>query len=145
MRIIADQDEIMFSEWMQWSTYCQHPGIDNPGVYILARFADSMPASPDPLGLNVIYVGETCKSLKIRLEQFSRSAFQCKNGHSGGWKFNDEFNNGKPANPPSWLFVSILPVMMEETRQSAWIRLIERKIIWEFACKWQKLPQCNSK
>jgi|GEM_PF-921544 len=145
-RMKIEQCTALFSERMRWPTHRQHLGIGNPGVYLLARFTGSAPASRDPVDSNVLYVGETCRqSLKTRLYQFSRSAFYRKEGHSGGWTFCDTFNRERPADPPDWLFVSILPVRLEEPKRSALIRLIERQIMWDFVCKWDRLPQCNTK
>ena len=56
-----------------------------------------------------------------------------------------EFNAGKPAEPPPWLHVSLLPVRLPEPRQSAFIRLVERQILWGFVNRWERLPACNSR
>ncbi|MCX6996138.1 MAG: hypothetical protein NTV49_03410 [Kiritimatiellaeota bacterium] len=135
-----------FSEWMRWPTHWQHSGIRNPGVYLLARFENDAPTEVDALDPRVLYVGETCnQTLETRLYQFSRSAFRRKTGHSGGWTFCDRFNRGKPADPPDWLFVSLLPVTLAEPKRSVWIRLVERQILWDFVGKRDRLPQCNGK
>ena len=121
-------------------------GIRNPGVYLLARLTDSPLPVVDVLDPNILYVGQTCdQTLEKRLYQFSRSAFHRKKNHSGGWKFCDLFNEGRPAEAPAWLFVSLLPVIFDEPKRPAWIQLVERQILWDFVCEWDRLPLCNSK
>jgi len=141
-----EQAKPVFSVWMRWPTHWEHCGIRSPGVHLLGRFEHDAPGEVDAISPSVIYVGETCsQTLEAGLYQFSRSAFRRKEGHSGGWTFCDTFNGGKPADPPDWLFVSLLPVTMAEPKRSAWIRLVERRILWDFVCKWDRLPQCNGK
>lgn len=141
-----EKADLKFTDWMRWPTHWKHPDIRNPGVYLLARFDSSVPAAVDPLDANVLYMGETCRqTMETRLYQFGRSAFHRKEGHSGGWTFCDKFNGGKPSDPPEWLFVTLLPIACPEPKRSARIRLVERQLLWDFVCKWNRLPECNGK
>lgn len=82
--------------------------------------------------------------MKTRWYQFARSAFERKSGHSGGWSFSREFFD-RQKTEPSWLYVAALPVLLDEPRRSAWIRHVERQLIWEYVERFERLPVCNSK
>ena len=123
MKVMAKGNQspaFQFSEWMRWADCSRHDGINQPGVYLLGKF-DSPPPTISCLDKNVIYVGETVdQSLEKRLNQFSRSAFSRKYGHSGGWTFSDDFLSGiKQDQAPPWLFVALLPVSLDEPHRSA--------------------------
>ena len=136
-----------FSEWMRWADSTRHNCINHPGVYLLGKFEVLPPLPTCCLDKNVIYVGETVdQSLEKRLYQFARSAFQRKYGHSGGWTFSDDFLSGvEQDHAPPWLFVAVLPVTLKEPHRSAYIRFVERVIIWEFVQRWNEAPACNRK
>jgi hypothetical protein len=135
---------INFSKWCLWSERHSIENIHMPGVYMLAKFVNKIPpGNADPLCKEIIYIGETCSSLKTRWYQFQRSAFYQKNGHSGGWsysyKYQDQGNN---------LYVSALPIPMtaeNEKFRALYIRYVERKLIWEYAQKYGEQPKLNKK
>lgn len=137
------------SKWMSFDEAENHPGSKLCGVYVLGLFTDKVkvPSKVNPTAKEVVYVGESCdQSIGARLYQFGRSAFQKKNGHSAGWTFNDEFLGGKTIkSAPQWLHVAILPIEREEPSKSAWIRYMERKLIWEFVERRGEMPRCNHK
>src|SRR5262249_2851773 len=135
-----------FDSWTRWSDRDAMAGCERPGVYLLAKFESSPPRVVVPVISNIIYIGETCdQSLSKRWYQFNRSAFYQKGGHSGGWTFADKFCENRIVDPPSWLYVAPLPVFLEEPEQSAYIRFVERWLIWEFVKAFKARPICNSK
>jgi hypothetical protein len=92
----------------------------------------NQPAVVDALDDRVIYIGETCdQTLEKRWYQFNRSGFEQKAGHSGGWTFASQYCNNQINMPCPWLYVAALPVLTEEPHRSAYIRMIERRLIWE--------------
>lgn len=96
----------------------------------------------DPLEENIVYFGETCKQgLEGRWNQFDRSAFQLKRGHSGGKTYREVYGDMGLD-----LYVAALPVIIDnEDLKSSFIRFAERKLILDFVVKWKKLPKCNRK
>lgn len=130
-----------FSDWIQWKSR-KEIGLDNPGIYILGRF-DSHPAGKPLSSDSFLYIGETCgQSLKSRLTQFARSAFSGKDGHSGGLTFNSLFQCNSA---PAWLYVAVLGVDLDEPSSSAYIRYVERTLIWQYVQNKNALPVCNKK
>jgi hypothetical protein len=135
-----------FDNWTPWANRKAIKNCDRPGVYLLGQFPSPPPTSVDPVAENIVYVGETCdQSLLGRWYQFGRSAFERKNGHSGGWTFSDRFLASCVAEAPPWLYVATLPVFLDEPHQSTYIRFIERWLIWEYVQKFGARPICNSK
>ncbi len=134
--------EIAFTPWVQWSSRKSLEGGKSPGVYLLAHF-DSVPTGGAELNAReIIYIGETCNNSLIgRWRQFHRSAFQGKYGHSGGKTYRQEFGDEGQN-----LYVSALPVeKLDEPMRSLFIRYVERKLIWDYVCKWNAPPKCNRK
>ena len=95
---------------------------------------------------NIVYIGETTKQeLSTRLWQFARSAFSQKIGHSGGWTYSKQFlGEQKIDEVPVNLYVSVLSVDREEKESKAYIKYIERLLIWEYFKEHGDYPPCNS-
>ena len=139
---VAELPQIIFQSWSLWRQRSNAVGVDAAGVYTLALF-DSIPSSAvDVLDERVVYIGETCdNSLAGRLGQFNRSAFLAKPGHSGGWSYRSRCGDAGER-----LFVSIFPVSaLQEPDRSAFIRHVERLLLWEYVQRWGRRPLCNSK
>lgn len=134
--------QVLFSSWTPWAACFSNLELKAPGVYALARFPGPAPSVVDLTDANICYFGETCgQSLETRLWQFSRSAFEAKNGHSGGWTYRDRFNDDG-----SKLWVSAFQAVdMQDPLRSAYIRHVERELIWNWALAHGRLPACNSK
>jgi len=130
------------SPWRKWSDRDQVNGAELPGVYLLAHF-ESLPRSVDPMDKRVIYVGETHSSdqgLKWRWQGFQRSAFGPRpSSHAGGNTYREMFDPTHVAN----LYVSALPIALEQPWYSAFILAAERLLIWEYALRHHRLPVCN--
>lgn len=118
-------------------------GINQAGVYLLAHFRQCPSGPARPTSKQVIYIGETCdNTLRGRWAQFDRTV-RGKSGHSGGWTYRQRFKASRPRND---LFVAAVPVdSLDEKTRSSFIRYAERKLIWDYARKWEKLPECNTK
>ncbi|RRJ82903.1 hypothetical protein [Aestuariirhabdus litorea] len=135
-----------FNGWVQFKDYKCITGVGLRGVYILAHFSHKPSSPPKLTSANIIYVGETTgQTIAKRLYQFSQSAFFAKRGHSGGLTYSNQFLKGVPnVAPPENLYVAILPVDRPEKEGKAFIKLIERAVIWEFFKKNGDYPACNT-
>lgn len=130
-----------FTKWIPWKDR-KALDLSLPGVYILGRFEDSVSGNPLISG-PLVYIGETCgQSLRSRLGQFERSAFLGKAGHSGGLTFSSTYES---VPDPAWLYISVLGVSLEEPQSSAYIRYVERALLWQYVQNHQGLPACNRK
>ena len=130
-----------FSAWTPW-TDRSGLSLTLPGVYMLAEFQET-PRGKPALSSKLIYIGETCgQSLHGRLYQFNRSGFLGKRGHSGGATFARTFK-AKP--DPSWLYISVLGVDLQEPQSSAFIRYAERALLWAYVQQHGAYPACNRK
>ena len=132
--------KIRFSRWFRWKERDRIENSDKPGVYMLSKFRNMPLGRADPLDVNIIYFGETCsQSLKERWNQFHRSAFYSRRGHSGGRSYMEVYGD-----MGSDLYVAAMPVVVaNEDLRSAFIRFAERKLILDFVMKWKKLTKCN--
>lgn len=133
--------EVGFSPWLNWENRAGLAGGQHPGVYFIA----SSKKEPEDFRVNnenIIYIGETTsQTLRGRLRQFNTSAFNIKPGHSGGNTFRENLSHCTDA---SMLWVSACPVQMGEIYTSAYIKYLERRLIWEYVCTYGVLPPCNS-
>ena len=131
---------LSFSNWTKWT---QRNGLRNidkcPGVYMLAHF-DNSPNETIKLVSNIVYIGETCRqTLKIRLNQFARSASTSNEGHSGGQKYYEKFGGVR-----NTLYVSVYPVEhLDNPIRPFYIRHIERKLLYHYVRKFERPPACN--
>ena len=137
------KDYIKLSPWKPWN---QRDSIRNsdeyPGVYLLARFPDGPPRKVNMLSEDIVYVGETVdQTLCARWYQFNRSAFQNKFGHSGGKTYRSIIGGSSRS-----LFVSAFPVTYDsEIFNKAFIRYVERLLLYNFARQHGDFPKCNRK
>jgi hypothetical protein len=131
-----------FTEWHHWSKRFDLP-VHLPGVYMLGQFQRRPPPGKPQLSGRIFYIGETCgQTLRGRLNQFHRSGFLSKEGHSGGSTFYKTF---KPEQDPKWLFVSVLAIEQPEPHSSVYIRFAERALLWSYVQSYGQLPSCNRK
>lgn len=138
----GSEPSVVFTQWTRWVERANIEGKEHAGVYVLACFDGDRPASVNLTDERIIYIGETCDNdLAGRLHQFNRSAFEGKNGHSGGWSFSSRCEG-----QGSKLCISTFAVpSLNEPLRSAFIRHVERRLIWEFVKRWGRRPICNSK
>ena len=93
---------IEFSPWFAWSERDQIPDIRDPGgVYILGRRA-RIDTAPDPGSSEVIYIGQTTRSVLYRLNRFD-GACRSGSGHAGGNTYFAEYVQTKPDYDEAWL------------------------------------------
>ncbi len=132
--------EVGFCEWRSWENRGEVPGKDSPGVYFIAC-SDTKPDSYRAHHEAIIYIGETSqRTLGRRLWEFNTSAFNGKPGHSGG----HTFKRNMPDATPGHLWVSACPVALGEPYTTAYIKYLERRLLWEYVNTWGCLPPCNS-
>lgn len=139
---VIEDPPVKFSPWTRWNDRGGLTGMKCAGVYALACFDGEVPQVVDLLDERIVYIGETCDNdLTGRLRQFNRSAFQGKDGHSGGWSFSSRCPNAGEK-----LYVSVYSVdSLKEPLRSAFIRYTERRLLWEYAKRSGHRPICNSK
>jgi len=131
---------IRFSKWHKWSERKNIPERHLSGVYALANF-DKTPHKVDVLDKRIIYFGETKRSFLTRWREFDYSAFQDKTGHSAGWTYKE-----KVKNDGNDLFVALCPIEENNPDLTTARRLfVERKLIFEFVKRHNKLPKINTK
>ena len=128
-----------FTGWVRWEQRSMLDGLEHPGIYLVARSPRKRkPSSTSKL----LYIGETCgQTFHRRLAQFNRSAFLGKRAHSGGSTFARLFPQGGAGS----LYISVLPVKKKEPYRSAYIRFVERAIIWNHVEAHGESPRCNRK
>lgn len=132
--------EVVFSHWQPWNQRHTIPDINQPGVYLLAHFQE-MPLGPvDPQDRGIVYIGETCDSLKRRWRFFDRAAFENGENHSGGLTHRKKFGDRQDD-----LYVTAFPVkdIAQKEIRNAFILYVERKLLWEYVQRWDGLPMCN--
>jgi len=133
---------IEFSEWVKWRDRAIIKNANGPGVYLLAKFNYVPEGSADPTDKHIVYFGETCNNSLIgRWHQFNRSAFESKDGHSGGWTYNDTYKDKGDDLYVAALAVSELP----DNIRHLFIRYVERKLMLDYAIKHGIQPVLNRK
>lgn len=142
-------NDYQFSAWVPWDTRGTLVDVDQPGVYLIARFPGCQPpaGAASPLDARIVYIGETCsQTLRTRMKQFDRSALQNAYGHSGGRTYYGEFTS-KPdfADEPDCLHVAALAIARERAHAAAFIRYVERRLIWEWLVQNERRLICNRK
>ena len=134
--------EIKFSEWFPWEERQDIPGSTNlPGIYLTAHFSEPPSGIADPRTEEVAYVGLTCdQTIRKRLNQFDRAARNGTRGHAGGVTYYQKFGGDMEG-----LFTSAFtPTLDKDELTAAFIRHVERKLIWEYSATWGRRPVCNS-
>lgn len=140
-RAVLEFDKLAFSDWTAWTARSEIDGVNLPGVYLLGRFRSGVPGTVDAIAPEIIYIGETVnRTLTRRWYEFTRSAFEEKQGHSGGWSYRERVGT-----TPRWLHVAALPVNLEQPELGAYIRAVERALIWAYVDRHARMPVCNSK
>jgi hypothetical protein len=131
----------IFTPWAHWSERGTVRNAHLPGVYLLAHWEHGPPGSIDPQAKMIAYIGEvTDSSLLGRWQQFHRAAFEGKPGHSGGLRYRDIFGD-----EGEHLYVSAYaPESLSREMRPLYIRYLERKLVWEWALRWDGPPLCNA-
>lgn len=138
---ICNARELKFQRWALWRDRADIKGSVSPGVYLLAQIKNGVPKIVDPLYPEIVYVGETSgQTLRSRWNQFNRSAFEGKFGHSGGRNYREIIDSNSRL-----LYVAALPVDFEEPFSSTYIRYLERLVLVDFVFRHGRRPVCNLK
>ena len=128
-----------FSKWTKWKSRHSFEDRKYPGVYLLGRFLGGAPHKVNKLDKNIIYIGETTSTLGKRWAQFHRSAFLGRKGHSGGCTYRKRYKN----EGDNLYVTASFDNGKGERKGSLYIKYLERKLIWEYAKKYGKAPECN--
>ena len=133
---------IHFSPWTQWADRAAIRNSHLPGVYLLARFETPPPRQVEALAAEVVYIGEVHdNSLLGRWQQFHRAAFEGKAGHAGGLAYGDRIGD----DGASLYVAAFVPEGLTRAMRALYIRYVERKLVWEYASRWDAPPLCNVK
>lgn len=127
-----------FPGWKPWDSRTEFEELAWPGVYVIGVF-DRRPRRVFPLPSEVVYVGQTTRKLRERLDEFHESASTGRSGHSGGCRFHLTGHALRGA----WL--SVLPVRLPPGEQRGAITVLEGLLIWAYSRSWGRPPACNSK
>jgi hypothetical protein len=132
----------LLSEFTPWMALSDRRSISQPGVYIIAQLSEvALGQTPSEIHA-LLYVGEACdQTISQRLSQFCRSAFRGLRAHSGGTRFSGFYQD---AYENEYVFSYFAPER-QEPALSAYIRFVERAVIWEYVCQHNRLPPCNGK
>jgi len=134
--------KVKFSKWYKWRERKNIVDIDYPGVYMLAKLTKVPAGKANQLHKDIIYFGETCTTLKKRINAFHRSAYNSKKGHSAGHTYRDsDIYEDKGNN----LYVSIMPIKENNYFRDFFIRYLERKLIFYYTLEHGERPKLNKK
>lgn len=140
------EPDIIFSEWYSWDDVKNIPNGHRTGLYIIARF-DEKPIGPaQPDAKEIIYIGEThgkSQCISKRLQIFFKAAHigEKIHKHSGGNRFNRTI--GKDLS--NMYAAGFAPILENVEAINPFIFYAERKLIWDYVRRWQKMPICNGK
>ena len=140
-----------FSAWIPWRDRNDHPLIDCPGVYAIARFASPPKAVRFTLCEDVIYFGMTNSKggLKYRLKQFDRT-ISGHLEHGGADRVLHAYPSYSRLVPK--LFVAVAPFPCDVTTNRPQDLCIMGDVArFEYLCfaayarKFKRLPRFNDK
>lgn len=140
MLFLNPMDKILFSKWTRWDDRLKLPNIHLSGVYLLSTKKTLLGSTGMPTEKSIIYIGETTKnSLNGRLQQFHRSAFLGRDGHSGAKTYRSLIGGTQKT-----LIVSAMGISKtDELKKAAYIKYIERKLLMQYINKHGVKPKCN--
>ena len=133
-----------FSCWARWYNYTKRlrDRLREPGVYLLAHFHRVPKGVANPRSRRVIYIGESCASLRQRLGQFGRDVFKNRDEHSGAKTYKKKFKTRKR----HLLCVAVLSVKKGRRKDDlchSYIKFTEAKLLYEFVKTHGEKPECN--
>jgi len=137
-----------FGEWHRFSELWsrgQVPKKDGPGIYVIAKFADSDPrTSPNAdLSKNIVYIGKSSYQMSNRLGSWYLSAFKYKKDDSIGGGVYRRLGYATDEN----LYVAIWPIQKKpgEDPISFGLRIMEAEyaLIMKYLMKYEEFPICN--
>ena len=140
---------IRFSNWIscdQDDPMRDFKGL--PGVYLLAHFRKPPRGRANPRAQEIVYIGETCNSLRSRWNQFRRSAFESKGGHGGGDTYRKKFGpvRSQLLKYSQRLYIAVFaPTSVNGKLRESFIRYVERKLLVEYYLFRKRMPRCNKK
>jgi hypothetical protein len=142
---VIKEPPITFTPWTAWPDRKLVKNAHLPGVYLLALFDDAPPRNADSISRELVYIGATAdNSLMHRWQQFHRAAFEGKPGHSGGLTFHEIY--GDESEYTSRLYISaFVPEGLSRELRTLFILYVERKLLWEYARRWEAPPICNTR
>jgi hypothetical protein len=130
-----------FDKWTRWANLDQLACKAAPGVYLLA-----LDVHPDEkvstIDKRIVYIGQTCASLRQRWRQFQRAASGSEGEHSGGISFRKRCKGRSLEDlcVAPWA----APPMAPDVLRDAYIKFVERRLILDWVIKHRELPRCNT-
>jgi hypothetical protein len=142
-QMYSDIGRLGFSKWIKLEEYKNLHTGKLPGVYVIAKSA-SKPLEMRIDDRRVLYIGETVsQTLGKRLHQFRR-ALDGKGGHSGGDTLGPKYRHNR-----LWLSIRSFPLRADMSVEftpafrSSQIQLLERLLLYAYACAHGKYPVGN--
>lgn len=135
------------SSWMPWLERDKLEHLKYPGVYLIGKYNKN---SVNEDTFDILYIGETKRTLKTRLNEFHKSAFINKARHSGGNIFKFRFLPESVWNffceypVPEWLFCKVISFKNIENERIL-IPSFESLLIDNYIKHHKKIPPCNTK
>lgn len=129
-----------FSKWSSWVGRESTSDLSYPGVYVISLGGPEAPRKVLPFAERIVYIGQTTRSLRQRLQEFEDSALG-RSGHSGGVTFRAR----SLARSLRSVNVATLAVRLPRDEQNAAITLLESTLIWAYVRRWGRQPVCNTK
>lgn len=132
------------STWVRWPA---EEKIHRPGVYVFAHLDKAPPGPADHTSENIVYIGETSRTLHVRWLAFNRSANRGKRSHSGGRSYNAQFGKPLPTLHVAWLHIdepntSLLKIKIKYWERRLLLEFAEARVL-EGAGQRSLLPLCN--
>lgn len=139
MKTSTKLPKIIFKNWFKWSDRLLITDFNCSGVYLIAKGKNILDRKVSVLDKDIIYIGETCQTLRNRLKQFGRSAKTGEPGHSGGVRYYEKYKDNCKN-----IYVLILPIkILERYLKRSYIKFMERRLIFEYCKKYNRLPKLN--
>ena len=131
-----------FSHWAPWDERNTLDEMDKPGLYVLAHFTRRPTGEARPLTARVIYIGESHdRALRVRLNEFGRTAFGRGASHTGGKAYRKVFG----VRMKRHLYVArFVPAGLKSDLLPLFIRYTERRLILTYALMFSAKPKCNN-
>lgn len=147
----ATLPRVAVSDWVRWEDLNQlDEHLNRKGCYMVGRFATS-PGNGSLITPELVYVGITDRTLRVRLREFYSCATTHGSGHSGGCEFRRHCIPDAAKRFLNWpmledTFVRVISVDCPKSKaHAAAIHDLENRLIEAHSGRFGELPLCNRK
>jgi hypothetical protein len=139
-----------FSSWVRWDERSKlEDNLNHPGIYTIfyTDAGKNLAGKKFNWEEDIVYIGETKRTLKIRLDDFNTTIKTKRSEHTGADKFRTSVKNIKYSN----LFVAVRPFKRERADKisSQELKLRGKIVNFEYLCLaefwdlYDRLPRFN--